>query len=449
VSRTVRRGPYGSGLDPAEFRAAFTTGRFPVAVVGLGKMGLPLAAVYADVTGAVVGVDLDERRVDAVNDGETPVSGEPGLPELVERTVADGALTATSDGVEAADAAAIHVLLVPTTTESREGADLSAMRAAAETVGEGLSAGDLVIVESTVPPRTCADVLTPLLARESGLDPESFGVAFCPERTASGRALRDIRGAYPKVVGGTDAAATRAARFVYEEITDNDVLPVEATTAECVKVFEGVYRDVNIALANELATFADELDADVRDAISVANTLPMCDIHDPGVGVGGHCIPYYPYFLLSEFDTEGALMRTARAVNDAMPTRVADRLVERFESRGGIDGQRVVLLGVTYRPGVAETRKSPAIPLGERLVAAGADVSAVDPLLDDDGGLPFPLVSLDSLRDSSPAAVVVVTPHEEFGGIDWDTLDPMVVVDGRDAFDLDGTHHDVLTVGRP
>ncbi|MFC6976831.1 nucleotide sugar dehydrogenase [Halomicroarcula sp. GCM10025709] len=323
------------------------------------------------------------------------------------------------------------------------------MRAAAETVGDGLSAGDLVVVESTVPPRSCADVLTPLLAVESGLDPEAFGVAFCPERTASGRALRDIRGAYPKVVGGTDEAATRAARLVYEEITDNDVVPVDATTAECVKVFEGVYRDVNIALANELATFADELDADVREAIAVANTLPMCDIHDPGVGVGGHCIPYYPYFLLSEFETDGPLMQAAREVNDAMPVAVADRLIECLDGSGGMDDIRVVLLGVTYRAGVAETRKSPAIPLGERLIAAGADVAAVDPLIEGGDDLPFPLVSLDSVRESPPDAAVLVTHHDTFDGIDWDRLPPMVVLDGRGTLDIDSTHHDVLTVGRP
>jgi len=448
VSRLDRVAPYGTDADPELVRAAFRSGDIPVAVVGLGKMGLPLAAVYADVTGNTVGVDVDADRVATVERGGCPVDDEPNLDGLVDRTVESGALRATVDGAAAADAAAVHVLIVPTTVETSGGADLTALRSAARNVAAGLSPGDLVVVESTVPPRTCADGLEPLLAAESGLDPADFGLAFCPERTSSGRALRDIREAYPKVVGGVDEASTRAAALVYDEVTDNDVLTVDATTAECVKLFEGIYRDVNIALANELATFADELDTSVTDAIEVANTLPMCDIHEPGAGVGGHCIPYYPHFLLSEFETEGPLMRTARRVNDAMPSFVVARLRERLERVGTpVDDATVVLLGATYRPGVEETRRSPAIPIAETLAGLGAEVHGTDPMLDDATGLPFDLIDLGDLPGVDPDAVVLVTAHEAFEDLAWEAFGPAVVVDGRGALDIGDTHHHVYTIG--
>jgi len=350
--------------------------------------------------------------------------------------------------VAAAESAGLHVLIVPTTVDGQDGADLTALRSAARDVAGGLSPGDLVVLESTVPPRTCTDVLEPMLAAESGLDPDEFGLAFCPERTSSGRALRDIRGAYPKVVGGVDERSTRAGRLIYGEVTDNEVLPVTATTAECVKVFEGVYRDVNVALANELATFADELDTSVTDAIEVANTLPMCDIHDPGAGVGGHCIPYYPYFLLSEFRTEAPLVETARQVNDRMPLFVAEKVGKGIEEAGGaIRDATVVVLGVTYRPGVRETRKSPAFPIAAALEDHGARIHAVDPMLDDAADLPFGLIGLEELSAVDPDAAVLVTAHDAFESIEWDALDPMVVVDGRGALDVDDTRHNVYTIG--
>jgi len=266
----------------AERRAAFENGEVPVAVYGLGKMGLPLAAVYAEVTGNVTGVDIDKSVVDRIRRGECPVEREPGLSELIAELVEDGSLNASADSVAAAADAAVHVVIVPTLVDEDNQPDLSAVRAAVTDIAQGLDPDDLVIVESTLPPGTTETVLGPLIESESGLNSDEFGLAFCPERTSSGRALRDIRGTHPKIVGGATEESTRAAVDIYEALVDNDVIPVsDATTAEMVKVFEGLYRDVNIALANELARFADELDRDVREAIAAANTQPYCDLHTP------------------------------------------------------------------------------------------------------------------------------------------------------------------------
>ena len=343
----MSRALYGARAGEEVQRGWLRTAEVPVAVYGLGKMGLPLAAVYAETTGNVTGVDIDEAVVGAINAGECPVEREPGLPELVASLVSRGALAATTDGAAAAADASLHVVIVPTLVEDGE-PDLSAVQSVVRDVAAGLEAGDTVVFESTLPPGATEDVLVPLLAAESGLDPDAFGVAFCPERTSSGRALRDVRGTHPKVVGGTDPEATRVAELVYDEVVDNELVPVsDARTAEAVKVFEGLYRDANIALANDLARLADDLDVDVREAIDAANTQPYCEIHTPGPGVGGHCIPYYPYFVLGWLDRDAPLVGTAREVNDAMPAFVADRVAEGLAAEerasdgaeGGDDGE--------------------------------------------------------------------------------------------------------------
>ncbi|OIB57181.1 nucleotide sugar dehydrogenase [Natrialba sp. SSL1] len=451
---------YGATIAETDQRAALTGGDVPVAVYGLGKMGLPLAAVYAETTGNVTGVDVDPDVVETINAGESHVVGEPGLGDVVAEQVEQGCLEATTDGSAAAAQARIHVIIVPTLLDEDNEPDLTTVESVAADIAAGLSPGDLVIAESTLPPGTCRDVLQPFLAAESGLDTDQFGLAFCPERTSSGRALQDIRGAYPKVVGGVDDESTRAATVLYDELSDNEVHPVaDATTAEAVKVFEGIYRDVNIGLANELGRLADELDISVREAIETANDLPMCQLHDPGPGVGGHCIPYYPHFLLSRMDEPMDLTRTARRVNQDMPSVVVDRLESELVAVGSGIGTEtetgtnladvsVAVLGITYRPGVEETRASPAIGVIEQLRDRGADVLGVDPLVDpaDYGAQPC---SIDAFESSSVDAAVVVTPHEEFDDIDWSALDPTVVIDGRDALDqgvLESAGHRVYTL---
>lgn len=442
-------GLYGNEASPADQRAALTAGEVPVAVYGLGKMGLPLAAVYAELTGNVTGVDIDSTVVERVEAGESPVDGEPGLGDLVRTLTADGSLRASDSPADAAADATVHVVIVPTTVTPENRPDLAALDAVTESIAAGLDPGDQVVVESTVPPGTCRDVVTPTLAERSGLRPEEFGVAFCPERTASGRALQDIRGAYPKVVGGVDRESTRVARLVYDELSENDVLVVsDATTAESVKVFEGLYRDVNIALANELARVRDDLGIDVVEAIEVANTQPFCDLHYPGAGVGGHCIPYYPHFVFDRVDTPMPLSRTAREVNDSMPSFLVETVAERLAARDLTLGDATVaVLGLAYRPGVAETRASPAKPLIEALRTRGAEVLVVDPVLDDDETT-IPLTPLSALDAHALDAAVLVTAHPAFDAIDWAGLDSLVCVDGRDALGDLPAHHDLYSVGR-
>jgi len=462
---------YGQPED--RIRRAVASGDVTIAVYGLGKMGLPLAAVFADAGARVIGVDIDEGIVRGINQGICHVTGEPGLPELVKRNVGYGRLSATSDLVHAAEEADVMVILVPTLLDYDNKPDMSIVESVCADIAEGLNSGDFVIQESTVPPRTTRNLILPLLER-SGLSAGDFGVAHCPERTASGRAITDITGAYPKIVGGVDGASTETARALYSTINKKGVIAVsDATAAESVKVFEGLYRDVNIALANELAMVCDELGIDATEVFDAANTQPYSHIHVPGCGVGGHCIPVYPYFITETVRSRTDMLRLARRINDGMPAYTVDLLESAFtELNAGISiaGARVLVMGVTYRGDVNETRFSPAIVVINELRARGAEVFAYDPVLGDlvgrFGAIPYDLDSAARTGGTDETggtggieemdAILIASDHAGFGELDWDMLGERmrhkVVVDGRGILDpkeLRSAGYLYKAVGRP
>jgi len=426
------------GRTTAETAGADNLSDVTVAVYGLGKMGLPLAAVLADAGARVRGVDIDADTVAAVNEGDSPVA-EPGLQDLLDEHVGS-ALTATTDGQDAAHDADVMIVLVPTLIDDAATPDLAPVLAAAETIGEGVEAGDMVILESTVPPGTTAGEFADAVEPTHLTAGEDFHVVHCPERTSSGRVIRDLTESYPKIVGGLTSAGTEAAADFYRTFNDPGVIELpDATAAEAVKVFEGVYRDVNIALANELAKACEEWGLDAATVFEAANTQPYCDIHDPGVGVGGHCIPVYPHFVMNRAE-DTPLLRTAREVNEGMP----DHTVTITESllRGQdvpMESASVLVLGLTYRPGVEETRFAPAFDVVTRLRDRGTDVWAHDPLL-----TPAAIEESGAREATDPFerawdAVVLATGHEEYKRLDLDrlaeTMRTTVLVDGRDFFE--------------
>lgn len=412
-----------------------------IAVYGLGKMGLPLASVLADAGADVVGVDIDETVVEKVNAGECPVAGEPRVSELV-ATHAGDHLTATTDGVAAAQRADVMIVLVPTLVEDDGTPALDAILDAAHDISSGVSTGDLVILESTVPPGTTAGPFTEALESttdlQAGVD---FGVAHCPERTASGRVIEDLTRSYPKIVGGTSADATVSAKALYETFNEPGVWSLDsATAAEAVKVFEGVYRDVNIALANELGKACEEWELDSKAVFDAANSQPYCDIHVPGVGVGGHCIPVYPHFVMNRA-SDTPLIETAREINLGMPSHTVDVLEALLTEEGReIDKARVLVLGLTYRSGVKELRYAPALDVVDELSSRGAEPYANDPLLEaevvaDAGAIPIK----DPTGDHGFDGVVLATGHEQYRHLDLNVLRERmrtpVLVDGRRFFD--------------
>lgn len=408
-----------------------------LAVVGLGKMGLPAAAYYAHKGAEVVGYDIDDARVAAVNRGESRIGAEPGVDDHLAELVATGSLRATADPADALAGAEVIIVLVPLLTHEDE-PDFTALDDATATIASHAREGSLVIYETTVPVGTTRRRFGPILA-EAGLE-----AAFSPERVSSGRTWRDLD-TYPKLVGGTSTEAQKAAAAFYRSHLPADVWELaSAEAAEMTKLAETTYRDLNIAFANELARFADEWSLDVTEVIRAANSQPYSHIHAPGVGVGGHCIPHYPHLL--QASTSGSeLVAVGRRINDTMPAYVADVL---DAALGGVTGRRVVLLGVAYRAGVPEAASSPAFPLRDALVARGALVSASDPLYTDEELLSLGFTPWDH---AMPEAVVLVTAHPVFLTTTWSDYPPMTVVDGRNSLDRDSVEaagHRYIGVGR-
>jgi nucleotide sugar dehydrogenase len=352
-----------------------------VALVGAGKMGLPLAAQFAGHGWQVIAVDVNQAVVDAINDGRSHVGEEPGLVEAVADAHASGRLRATTDGTDAARATDVVVIIVPVMLDDHQQPDYRYMDAAAAAVGPGLHAGSLVIFETTLPVGDTRGRYVPMLEAASGLTVENdFYVAFSPERLLSGHVFQNLA-TYPKLVGGIGPASTARAAAFYASVLDAEIVAMSsAEAAEFSKLADTTYRDVNIALANEFANYAERAGVDILEVIEAANSQPYSHIHQPGIGVGGHCIPVYPHFLLSRAP-ELTLVDASRKANDGQVDRAIGTL-ERV--LGGLDGVEVLVLGLTYRHGVKELAYSRALPLIETLRARGARVLAFDPLLDAD-----------------------------------------------------------------
>lgn len=426
------------GLSREEVKEAFRKGEFTIAVYGMGKMGLPLAAVFADHGANVIGVDINEKVVEVINRGENHVKEEPGLDKLVKRNFEAGRLRATTDGVEAAKQADVMVILVPTLTDDRGNLKLDSVYDVAHKIAQGLETGDIVITEATMPPGT-TESLVPILEK-SGLKLGEFGLAHAPERTMTGTAIRDITGQYPKIVGANNERTLEAVIGIYETINRKGVIPMSSIkAAEAVKVVEGVYRDVNIALANELAVWCEEHGLDALEVFQAANTQPYCHLHMPGAGVGGHCIPVYPWFVINlAKKTNPRLVKTAREINDSMPHHVVELTTKALNMAGKpLKGSNVLVLGLTFRGGVREFMKAAAKPIIEELKEWGANLYAYDPLCTSEDAERFGAGWKDDFKNVD--AIIITADHKEFKSLDLEKIAEEVrtriIIDGRNVID--------------
>jgi UDP-N-acetyl-D-glucosamine dehydrogenase len=389
-----------------------------VVVVGQGYVGLPLAVAAAEVGHRVTGVDLDEHRVAALNRAESPVGDVP-VQQLVElRRSGRYEASSSYDPVREAD---VVVICVPTPFAD-DAPDLSHVRAAGQAVGERLRPGTLVVLESTSYPGTTDEVLTPILLAASGLTASELDIAFSPERIDPGNPSYGLRNT-PKVVGAaTDRARERAQAF-YATFVD-EVVPVSsAGAAEMAKLLENTFRHINIALANEMAVMCRALGLDVWEVIEAAATKPFGFMpFRPGPGVGGHCIPVDPMYLSWKVRQHGATSRfisLARDINASMPAYVVSRVQELLNDVGrAVRGSEVLLVGVTYKPDIADLRESPALEVLRRLRELGAQVRYADPYVAD---LDVPAIDGADLADAVGQAdcVVLLTPHT---GVDHEAV---------------------------
>ena len=388
--------------------------------------------------------------VEAVNAGRSPFPGEPGLDDALAEAVAAGRLRATDDTTAAvAEGPDLVVAVPPLLVDPETGEpDYASLDAVAEAIGRGLKAGTTVSLETTVPVGTTRERLGPALEAASGLKAEEdFGLVFSPERVSSGSALRDL-GAYPKLVGGVGPRSEADGLARYGAALDAPVWGMgSAEAAEMTKLAETVYRNVNIALANEYARFADERGIDLDRVIEAANSQPYSHVHRPGIAVGGHCIPVYPHLYLAGAQ-DAQLPRVADAVNRVMPAYAVERLAQ---AAGDLAGQTVLILGVAFRGGVKETAFSGAFPVRDALAARGAAVVAADPLYDADE---LRALGFEPWAPGSPVdAAVIQADHAAYERLTpADVPGAKVVLDGRgrlDASALEEAGVAVVRLGRP
>lgn len=377
------------------------TSKHHICVLGLGYIGLPTASLFATNGFQVTGVDVNPYVVKTINQGDIHIE-EPGLKTVVQAAIKSGQLRAQTEPCEADT----FIIAVPTPIDGEKHADMTYVRAAAEALLPFLRPGNLVVLESTSPPGTTRDLLVPMLVA-SGLEVgRDLFVAHCPERVLPGKILQELLENHRVVGGATPACAARAASL-YQAIVSGEIHVTEATTAETVKVMENTYRDVNIALANELSLIAERLRINAWDVIRLANLHPRVNIHQPGPGVGGHCISVDPWFIVEQAPDQARLIHLARQINDGMPHHVMD-LVTR--ALGGREQARVAVLGVAYKGNVDDTRESPALEIVHMLREAGHQVTIYDPHV---RALEFELSDIESAFAQADC-VLLLTPHNEY-----------------------------------
>lgn len=390
-----------------------------IVVIGMGKIGLPLAAQFASREHDVIGIDVNIDTVRSINEGREPFPGEAGLQNRLAQLVPAGKLRATASYTEAIPAADVVVVVVPLFVDSSGAPDFGWMDAATRDLAANLSPQTLVIYETTLPVGTTRTRWAPMLEDGSGLlEGTDFHVVFSPERVLTGRIFEDLR-KYPKLIGALAPEGAFLARSFYEAVLDfdsrtdlerpNGVWDLGSPeAAEMAKLAETTYRDVNIGLANQFARFAETAGIDVHAVIEASNSQPYSHIHSPGISVGGHCIPVYPRLYLSG-DPDASIVRTARDVNASMPEHEIRRLDRAI---GGLKSRKVAVLGAAYRSGVKETAFSGIFDVVSALSSLGARVTVHDPLYSDG--------ELETLgfvphRMGTPIDVLVIhTDHPEY-----------------------------------
>ena len=410
-----------------------------ITVIGGGKMGLPLACRFAERAGSVTVCDINPTVVASINAGVCPID-EPGVPEQLATAVAGGRLRATLNTREAVSQSDVVLVIVPALLDANRRADLGALEGVACEIAAALRVGTLVCFETTVPVGSTRNRFLPLLEKTGLRAGADFDLAFSPERVKSLYVLKHLS-EIPKIVGGVnDRSAERAAEF-YAEFLGAPIMNLGSLeAAEFAKIAGMIYRDVNIALANELAAYAESVGLDFRPVREAANTDGEASLLLPGIGVGGHCTPVYPYFLIQDAADRGEsvpMTETARAINEGQ----AARAVRRLETHtGSICHRRMVVLGVAFRPGVREHTFSPAFQLAAELNRKGAVVHFHDPLYTPDQIAAIGLTPCEDIMGVRPEVLILNTAHAEYQDLDFGRLADeglRVVLDGRRFFDPD------------
>ena len=383
-----------------------------ICVIGLGYIGLPTAAMLATKGFNVVGVDISKDKVDQIKNCKLSIN-EAGLDTLLKKAINSKNLTVQT-GVSEAD---VFIVCVPTPlNKNNKKADLSFVKKAVKSVGKKIRKENLVILESTVPPATTKGVVRKILENESGLKcPVDFYLAYSPERVLPGNLLRELV-KNNRVIGGIDVDSAKKAKDIYSSFAEGEICLTDTVTAEFVKLMENTYRAVNIALANEFAKIGKKQNINIRGAIEIANKHPRVNILNPGPGVGGHCIPIDPWFLVNE---NSKLIKTALETNKSMPKYVCKLLENAFRKAGkNINNSKIVLLGASYKKDVDDIRESPTGKMINVLKKKGCNVVVYDPIVGQYQNLEKNFEKAFKNTD----ACIIVTYHSVFKNIDWNKV---------------------------
>lgn len=417
-----------------------------ICIIGLGYIGLPTAAMFSTHGHKVLGVDINKKVIDALNQGKVIIE-EPYLEEMVNDAVKGGTLKAS----EKPDEADAFIICVPTPIRADKTADLSYVENAARMIIPYLKKGNIVILESTSPPGTTRDFLGSIFSHAGFIPGEDIYLAYCPERVLPGRILIELK-ENSRVVGGINEESARVVKELYKSFVEGEIYTSEATTAEMCKLMENTYRDVNIALANELAMLCEKMRVNAWDVIKFANKHPRVNLHMPGPGVGGHCIAVDPWFIVEKQPEIAKIITLARDTNDGMPQHVLGR-IEALTSH--IEGKKkILILGVTYKPDVDDMRESPIIELIGQLKKEGVyNTVIVDRHVDYEGSKD------NDLYEAAKNAhlIVLAVNHSEYKNIDFarlkEAMNSPKVLDTRNFWDRDiveqaGLEYHLLGCGR-
>lgn len=408
--------------------------KLDITVLGSGYVGLSTAALFADAGFAVKAMDIKPIIVESVNSGKSPIN-EPGLNELVSRNVKTGSLKAvlTSDAELGNEDA--FILCVQTPIDENKKPDLSFLMNALKTVGKSIKKDMLVVVCSTVPPGTLQVKVKPLLESLSGLSADSeFFLAYVPERIAPGNALKEFVES-PRLVGGIGPNSTKIVAELFGKVCKK-LVETDVATAEVAKLAENTFRDINIAFANQLALICEQRGVDAKEVIKLANTHPRVNVHMPGPGVGGPCLPKDPYLLTHQSKPPSYdLIKTARKINDNMPRHIVKLTLQALKNTGkNVKGSKIAILGTAYKANVDDPRGSPSKPIIQELTKLGAKVKAYDPYCKENFGAEKTNSLHETLKDSD--CVIVVTDHIEFKNLALQEIkmlmnDNPAIIDGR------------------
>ena len=374
-----------------------------ICVIGMGYIGLPTAVIFANNGHQVHGVDVDPRKVTLLQKGEVPIE-EPFLQENLNEAIASQHFTVSTSPV----ASDVFIVAVPSPIQEDKTANFDYIRAATEAIVPVIQKGNLVVLESTVPPRTVEDVMLPILEKSGLVIGEELFVSHSPERVIPGKVFQEIV-SNDRIIGGINEVSTQKTVELYRSFVKGTMHETDATTAELVKVMENTYRDVNIALANELAKISASIGVNVWEAIQLANYHPRVNLHQPGPGVGGHCIAVDPWFLVSMNEVNTPLIHTARQTNDEMPKYTA-MLTKHFV--GDKENAKVAVLGLAFKGDIDDWRESPALDVIAYLKQQGMQVAAFDPHIHENILKEQTQVLEEAVKDAS--AIVIVTNHTEF-----------------------------------